>query len=294
MKVALLGGNGFLGRELYLQSKKTEVECYVISRGNTNSDFNVNISNYNDFEKLPYNFFDIVINCATTLPGGNYLDNKYLEKIYKTNILGTQNICKWINEQSSIKKIINCSTLAVVGKPWSINLSEAEPTYPTGDHVLYSSSKLTQELLFKTFATSKNITLTQIRFSSLYGATMNWGGLICSLIEQSRNQKKMYLTNASKVSADFLHVSDASKIILATIQNDVSGILNAASGIETSVIELAKIINSFFEEHIEIQNVEKEKFNEDRAVVNVSKLKQIIDINSFVDLKTGIKEMIRL
>lgn len=294
MKVALFGGSGFLGREFYLQSKKNGIECYSISRGDVNSDFNVDISNFIDFERLPYNFFDTVINCATTLPGGNYLDNQYLEKIYKTNILGTQNICKWISEQSSIKKIINCSTLVVVGKPWTIDITEDEPTYPTGNHVLYCSSKLTQELIFKTLATFKNITLTQIRFSSLYGVTMNWGGLICSLIDQSRNYKKINLTNASKVSVDFLHVKDASKIVLAAIQNDVNGILNAASGNEITVMELAELIKIFFGEYIEIHNTESEEFIQDRSVVSVEKLKKIIDVSGFVDLKAGIKEMISL
>lgn len=294
MKILLVGGNGFLGTALSSLLKANEIECYTLSRSNKNSNFNIDIGNYDDFKKLPNNFFDVIVNCATVLPGGNYLDSQYLEKIFRTNILGTQNICNWLSSQHSVKKIINCSTLVVIAKPWPLNLSENAATYPAGNHVLYCSSKLTQELIFKTFAYSTKVALSQIRFSALYGSTMNWSGLICNIIDQSKKNKKINLTNGSKVSADFLHVDDASKIILATIKNGVSDVINGASGTETTVLKLAEIIKQLSAENIEIQNIETDNFKEDRAVVNVDKLSKIIDVKGFVNLTHGINEMMKL
>lgn len=294
MKVVVFGGNGFLGNSLTSVLQEAGIECFTVSRSDSKSNFNLDISNFDQFSKLPTDFFDAVVNCATVLPGGNYLDNDYLEKIYKTNILGTQNICKWIDGQQTIEKIINCSTLVVVAKPWPLNLSEDENTYPFGNHVLYCTSKLTQELLFKTFAASKNIVLSQIRFSALYGETMNWSGLICNLIDQAKKHKKITLKNGSKVSADFLHVDDASKIILAALKNNLGGIINGASGTETSILKLATIISGQFSEVITIENNDDENFNEDRAVVNVEKLSRIIETEKFTDLAQGIQKMIAL
>jgi len=294
MKVLVFGGNGFLGNSLTSILKKEGMECFTVSRSDKKSNYNLDISNYQEFSRLPLDYFDAIVNCATVLPGGNYLDNEYLEKIYKTNILGTQNICKWIETQQSVKKIINCSTLVVVAKPWPLHLSEDEATYPSGNHVLYCSSKLTQELLFKTFATSKNISLSQIRFSALYGETMNWSGLICNLIDQAKKYKKISLKNASKVTADFLYVDDASKIIVATLREDLDGVINGASGKETSILELAEIIASQFDETIEIENKEEEGFIDDRALVSVKKLEKIIDTKTFLDLKEGIQKMMKL
>lgn len=294
MKILLLGGNGFLGNAITSLLYDTNFECYTVSRGNTKSNYNLDISDFKEFSKLPVNFFDIVINCATILPGGNYLDNNYLEQIYKTNILGTQNICKWIEGQSSISKIINCSTLVVVAKPWPLNLTEEEFTYPTGNHVLYSASKLTQELIFKTFASSKKITLCQIRFSALYGETMAWNGVICNLIDQAKENKKIVLKNASKVTADFLHIEDAAKIILATIENDYNGILNGASGQEVSILELANRIAESFIETIEIETSDEENFQENRASIDIDKLRKIIDTSLFINLSDELQKMIAL
>ena len=294
MKILVFGSNGYLGKNLTLLLKKHAFEFYTVSRSFDQSEYKIDISNFEDFSILPLNFFDVIINCATVLPGGDYLDNNYLDKIYKTNVLGSQNICKWIGSQNSIKKIINTSTLVVVGKPWALNFNETAQTYPTGNHILYCSSKLTQELLFKTFADKNNILLSQIRFSSLYGSKFNNSGIIHNLITNSKVNKKITLTNATKVSADFLHVTDAARIIIATIDNDLEGIINGAIGVETTILKLAETIKECFENKIEIKNSESKEFKTDRAIVNVNKLNKIIDTSSFVTLKTGIQEMVNL
>lgn len=291
MRVLIFGGNGFLGDAVTSLLHEMGFEYYTVSRSYSKSSYNLDISNFEEFSKLPNNFFDIVINCATILPGGNYLDNDYLEKIYKTNILGTQNICKWIDGQSSVTKIINCSTLVVVAKPWPLHLTEDEFTYPSGNHVLYCTSKLTQELIFKTFAADKRIVLSQIRFSALYGESMAWNGIICNMIDQAKENKKISLKNGSKVTVDFLHINDAAKIILATINSDYNGILNGASGNEVSLLELANIIAKSFNDTIEIINIEEENINENRALISIDKLKKIIDTSLFINLSNGIQKM---
>lgn len=291
MKVLIFGGNGFLGNALTSLLYEMGFEYCTVSRSDSKSSYNLDISDFEEYSKLPNNFFNIVINCATILPGGNYLDNDYLEKIYKTNILGTQNICKWIDGQSSVTKIINCSTLVVVAKPWPLNLTEEEFTYPSGNHVLYCTSKLTQELIFKTFASAKKIVLSQIRFSALYGETMAWNGVICNMIDQAKENKKIILKNGSKVTVDFLHIDDAAKIILATINSDYNGILNGASGNEVSILELANIIARSFIDTVEIVNIEEENINENRSLISIDKLKKIIDTSLFVNLSDGIQKM---
>lgn len=293
MKVLIFGGSGFLGEAVKSLLDKNNIDNYTVSRTNQKSDYNIDISIYKDFEYLPNDYFTIIINCATILPGGNYLDSEYLDQIYKTNILGSQNICKWIDKQNTINKIINCSTLVVVKKPWTANLTEEDVnTYPEGKHVLYCSSKLTQELLFKTFTNDKKITLTQIRFSSLYGENMNINSLICNLIEKVKKREDINITNGNFVSADFLHVEDAAKIILKALQNEINGVLNGASGIETTILDLAKVINKLYNYSVIIHNLEGLNVEEDRCLISVEKLNKYIDCNKFIALEDGIKKML--
>lgn len=293
LKVLVFGGAGFLGNRLNILLKEEGFQCYTVSRSHPNSDFKLDISDFRAFDTLPKDFFDVVVNCATVLPGGHYLDSNYLDKIYKTNILGTQNICNWIHKQQTIKKIINCSTLVVVKKPWNAPLDEVHTnTYPVGNHVLYCASKLTQELIFSTFATSNNLVLTQIRFSSLYGEEMAQSGILCSFLESACHGKSIQLTNGDHVYADFLHVQDAARIVMSCIHKDIDGILNGASGEEISIHQLAITIAKVAGVNIKIENTNSANAQVQRAQISVQKLKTVIDIDSFTSLKTGIQKML--
>lgn len=294
MKILIFGGNGFLGNALTSIFDKENIQYYTVSRSNKDSTYNIDISDFDDFTKLPFNFFNVIINCATVLPGKNYLDSIHLNEIYKTNILGSQNICKWMDSQNAIKKIVNCSTLVVIGKPWAFDLDESAKTYPSGNHVIYASSKLTQELIFKTFADTKKIALAQVRFSALYGETMKWNGIVCNLIDQARANKRIDLKNASKVSADFLHVADAAKIIHAAVINGVTGIIHGASGVETSILDLAEMIINKVPYEVQINNNEDDTFREDRSVINITKLKTIINTGKFIEFSQGLDRLMRL
>lgn len=294
MNILVFGGNGFLGLELENELKNTNYNFFSASR-NANSGYTVDLSNFEEFTNLPSNFFDIVINCATILPGGDILDNDYLNKIYKTNILGTQNICKWISSQKSIKKIINCSTLVVVNKPWDYNLTEDAKTYPTGNHVLYCSSKLMQELIIETIGINYNIDYMNIRFSSIYGKNMSKSGVIWSLYQQGINNDLIKITNGNKISFDFINVNDAARILVAAIESQKNnGILNAASGEEISLLELASIVKKNISESIEIENDDHDDFTFNPSKINVNKLNQIINTDSFLSMDEGIKQVFKV
>lgn len=294
MNVLVFGGNGFLGLEIEKELKNTNYFFFSAAR-NTLNKYQIDISNYKEFYILPNDFFDIVINCATVLPGGNILDNDYLNKIYNTNILGTQNICKWITTQKSVKKIINCSTLVVVNKPWTYNLTEDAPTYPVGNHVLYCGSKLMQELLVDTVARNYNIEFVNVRFSSIYGNNMPQGGIIWALFQQAKNNNLIKILNGNMVSFDFINVKDAAKTLITLIESkNINGILNVASGVETSLLELASIVKNNSSESVLIENEDQVGFISNRSKIDVAKLNEIIKTDSFVPLNEGINQIFKL
>ena len=293
MNILVFGGNGFLGLEVEKVFKNTNYTFFSASR-NSKCGYKVDISNYDDFTNLPNDFFDVVINCATILPGGNMLDNDYLNNIYKTNILGTQNICKWVASQKSVKKIINCSTLVVANKPWDYNLTEETKTYPTGDHVLYCSSKLMQELIIQTTGKKYNKDFINVRFSAIYGKKMPKTGVIWQLYQQGKNNNFIKITNGNKVSFDFINVNDAARILLAAIESQkINGILNGASGFEISLLELASIIKRNISESLEIKNDDHDNSPFNLSKINITKLNHIISSDSFMTLDEGIKQVIK-
>tara|TARA_Y100000385_G_scaffold224424_1_gene234664 strand:- start:4 stop:879 length:876 start_codon:yes stop_codon:yes gene_type:complete len=287
----IFGGTGFLGNEVKNLLSKSDYEIQTVSVSNKNSDYRLDISDYKSFDKLPVNFFNIIINCASKGPDKNYLDSNNLNESFNVNIKGQQNICNWLNNQRSIKKIINCSTLSVIRKPWKINLTEDFESYNHGDHVIYSSSKLFQELLLKTFCDKQSIDLIQIRFSALYGKGMKKNGIIWKIYNQLISDSEIEIFNPEKTTFDFLHVKDAASIVEAVIHSDFTGILNGATGIETSMNELTTLIKNLTSSNKEIKIYNKLKFIKDRAVISTFELQQIINTSQFVKIQDGLSEL---
>ena len=52
----IFGGSGFLGKEIANQLNDTNNQVYTASRSLIN-DYSVDITDFNDFKKLPENFF---------------------------------------------------------------------------------------------------------------------------------------------------------------------------------------------------------------------------------------------
>ena len=68
--------------------------------------------------------------------------------------------------------------------------------------------------------------------------------------------------------------------------------MNAASGMEISIFELATIIKNKTKSKAIIEEFETEHFQEDRSLISLKKLREIINIKSFIPLEDGINQLI--
>lgn len=282
MKYFITGASGFLGSTLvtYLQQGGEEVYYSKRSVGDKDSAkaFALDITDPSQFLNIGLQP-DVVINCASALPDAAQAFNNpaYLEQLFRTNVIGGANIMNWAVTEK-IPRVINCSTLVVVGKPWPVPLKEDDNTYPKGAHVGYSASKLSQELVMSSIAEAKGVELLHLRISALYGPGMKAGGILHKLIGQAKAKENIRLTNGNRVSFDFLHVDDAVKVIhhLARKEQWQDPIINLASGEEITLLALAKLIclQTGCPEEV-ITNVDEHDFSS-RAKVDITLLKKYL------------------
>jgi UDP-glucose 4-epimerase len=270
-KILLLGASGFLGGFLYQHFMR---EGYIVksaSRKGGVSDFQLDMADASAWKNIVFEP-DIIVNCATILPGGNMKDQAYAERVFHTNFWGAYQLCQWVDTNPSVKYILNISSLAVVQKPWPAPLSENGPTYPTGPHVLYSLSKLNQEVILTSYPFKHQPKVVHARLSALFGEKMPWNGIVSHLIDKGLHKETMTLTNGDKVSFDLLYVKDACFYLTALIQNEVEGIVNVASGNEIFLLDLAQQIASIMDVDITILNEDKADVQQNRALIDINKL----------------------
>ena len=101
----------------------------------------------------------------------------------------------------------------------------------------------------------QTVNFLNVRFSSIYGERMDKSGIIWNLQQQAASNSFIKITNGNKVSFDFINVIDAAIILILAIEsNKCKGILNAASGIETTLFQLALIIKKYSPTDVKIIN----------------------------------------
>ena len=244
MSYLVFGAGGFLGSTLLNLLEQAGEEVWGTRRSAGERTYGLDISKQEQFKVIDV-VPDVVINCASALPDASrkFNDPEYLRLLHETNVIGGANIMNWV-ASAGVKRVINCSTLVVVNKPWPVPLKEEADTYPLGAHVGYSASKLAQELVMSSIADASQIDLLHLRISALYGPQMKEGGILTKLLKQAAAGEPISLTNGNKVSFDFLHVDDAASIIyhLSKVEAWQDRVINLASGEEVSLLALAELL----------------------------------------------------
>lgn len=293
MKILIFGSTGFVGKSLMQNFAEKKIEFRGVSFSGSADSIPLDISDANDFNKLTFKP-DVIINCASKIPDGSSSDNAdYIKKLFLTNVLGGVNIANWAIK-NKIPKIINCSTLVVIKKPWPDNFTEEYESIPDGFHTGYCMSKLSQERLMTEVIQNSDTKLMHIRLSSVYGKDMVRSGIIFALIDKLRKNEVVHLVNAESTSIDFIHVQELSSLIsYLSEMNFENGILNVASGNPVLLLDLALLLKKLTHSKSVILNEEK-PFASSYSKISVEKLQKLMGERDLrkVPLEYGLKQLI--
>ena len=294
MKFLIFGGTGFVGKNLAKYIKEQGGEVFSISRSEGNHSLSLDITKKSDFSKISYRP-DVVVNCASRIPikGKDSTDPEFLKELFSTNVIGACNIANWAVE-NKVQKLINCSTLVLVKKPWPVPLKEEFFELPDGFHVGYSMSKLSQEQVMNYCVSGSETKLLHLRLSAVYGKGMNPEGIIFALLKEMVMDREVSLTNAKINSLDLIHVIDVCKGLYHIAVNGYEEkVINLAKGKEVTIYHLAKTIKALSESNSAIKNRYTGGIPS-RAVVDVTYMKKNIGLvyDNFIPLEEGLKEIV--
>ena len=199
MKILVTGANSFVGSHVSesLASQGHEVVGTYRRHNERVQDlvdnspaqmFQLDLSCVDDFKRLPSDF-DAVVHNAGTFP---WVDVD-INNVVQCNVLGTLNLCNWIEQQSSITRIVTYSTLSVYGNVVDQILRE---NTPTNSHEIYGSSKLASEHLMSQLEGYENQLI--IRFPIVLGNHAH-RAFIPQMVERFQTNSAVTITNPSKL-----------------------------------------------------------------------------------------------
>ena len=242
MKIAIVGGAGFIGTNLYfyLKDKKYKIKIFdnLLIKNNlkylpTKDVVKCDLLKKTELKKNLQNF-DIIINLAGQT--GVIPSNQNPLESIKKKIIGFLNLVD-ITKKSKVKSIINASTGgAIYGNTNKIS-NEEDPSNPLS---IYGLTKDFNEKMSKIIASEKKI--IHLRFSNVYGPySFHKKSLIHNAIKSNIYKKKLVINGNGESKRDFIYVKDICKII-HKLFNSKSDIYNIATGKSYSIRNILNIL----------------------------------------------------
>ncbi len=180
-------------------------------------------------------------------------------KDHENNTLTSLKLFDCLSRFKSLKKVVYAAAGCTIAKK---TFDHAEATVEQEEVSLYLDSPYQMSKIFGEFYGNYyfmryNMPFVKARFQNVYGpgevlgagewrgnANTVWRNVTPTFIFKALHQEALPVENGGIATRDFIHVDDVARGLMAcALKGDAGGVYNIASGVETSIGELASIIN---------------------------------------------------
>ena len=255
--VLVTGVTGFIGR--YVARQFAEAEWRVVGLG-TRPTENAPIQSLSLYHQLTLpndGLADIVqkvqphvcIHCAARASVNLSVTEPELD--FSASVDVTFNLVNALRLHAPKCRLIYLSSAAVYGNPQTLPIRESQtpqPISPYGFHRLMSEQICTE--FFQVYGLPTSI----VRIFSAYGPGLR-RQVLWDMCHKALTQPSLKLQGTGTESRDFIHVRDIAKALyLLAEQAPCQGeVYNLASGIETTIKDLAELVLTHLERHISLE-----------------------------------------
>ena len=309
-KIIVTGGLGFIGSNLVkLLIKKN---YFVINVDKVN--YASNFYNTKDFSyKKNYKFIKLDINnrsklrkvlnlhkpiAVFNLAAETHVDRSIdgPAEFIKSNIVGVFNLLeefRKFTKQNKKSKLIHISTDEVYGDVLKGRSKENDPYKPSSP---YAASKASSDHLVYSYVRTFKLNAIITNCSNNYGPHQHPEKLIPKLIYNIINNKPLPLYGKGKNSREWIYVDDHCEALFKVFKNGVKGqFYNIGSNINSSNLEIAKLLIYIARRKIKLSKKVKIKFVKDRPghdfryALDSKKILKKLKWKSKINLRKGLE-----
>ena len=256
--------------------------------------------------KLPKDI-DFIFHLACYHGNQSSIRNPFAD--HENNTLTSLNLFDYLAKNTKPKKVVYAAAACAVAEK---TFGKATITYEDQPLSLYhdspySISKIIGELYGNYYFQQYGLPFVKARFSNVFGPReilgagqwrgtehTVWRNVIPTFIWKSLKKEALPLDNGGSSSRDFIFVDDIVKGLICCAVNGQSGeVYNLATGIETSILELATMINEI------TQNPTPPSIRQARAwdrsgkrFASTIKSEKSINFKFEIDMQTGLEKLL--
>jgi UDP-glucose 4-epimerase len=208
---------------------------------------------------------------------------------------GTYNVVEAAVE-AGVGKVVAASSASVLG------LAESFPTterhHPYNNRTIYGAAKVFNEGLLRSFNESKGLDYVALRYFNVYGPRMDVHGVYTEVLirwmERIATGEAPLIFGDGRQTMDFVYSEDIARAnLLAATAPVTDEVFNVASGVETSLDELARTLAKVMDADL------GPEYGPERAVNNVSRrlastaaAAERLGFTAEVDLEEGLRRLV--
>jgi UDP-glucose 4-epimerase len=208
---------------------------------------------------------------------------------------GTYNVIEAALAQG-VRRIVAASSASVYG------LAEEFPTteshHPYANDTLYGAAKTFNEGLLRSFHSMRGLDYVVLRYFNVYGPRMDIHGVYTEVLVRwmeriTEGHSPLILGDGSQ-TMDFVYIGDVARANLLAATAPVSDeVFNVASGTETSLLELARMLIEVMDADLPVEHGPERSVNKvPRRLSDTTLARERLGFESEVDLEAGLRRLV--
>jgi NAD dependent epimerase/dehydratase len=170
----------------------------------------------------------------------------------ESNVLGTLNVLE-AARQLGTPRLVHTSTSEVYGTARSVPINEDHPLQGQSP---YAASKIGADKLAESFHLSFDVPVATLRPFNTYGPRQSARAVIPTIVSQVQSGATQIRLGDTRPTRDFTFVRDTARAFVAVGEAPadavVGKVLNAGTGVETSIGSLVGLIGEIVGRHVEV------------------------------------------
>jgi UDP-glucose 4-epimerase len=198
--------------------------------------------------------------------------------------------------KENVRRIVAASSASVYG------LAEQFPTdeshHPYANDTLYGAAKTFNEGLMRSFHSMHDLDYVALRYFNVYGPRMDIHGVYTEVLVRwmdriAAGEPPLILGDGSQ-TMDFIYIGDVGRANLLAARADASDeVFNVASGTETSLLELAKLLLEVMDSDLSVEHGPERSVNKvPRRLADTTLARERLGFEAEIDLEEGLRRLV--